>query len=280
MTTQASISGASRAPDSRLPVGTVTFLLTDVAASTAGWEADRSGMAQAVSRHYEILDQAVTAHSGTRPVEQGEGDSVVAVFARASDALGAAVDAQRTLGAEDWPTGHELSVRMALHTGETQLRDEGNYFGPAVIRAARLRGIAHGGQILCSRTTAELAADDQPEGVSLLDLGVHRLKDLGRAEQIFQVCHVSLTRDFPPLRSLGAVPNNLPVQLTSFVGRESESAEVDGLLDQHRLVTLTGAGGCGKTRLAAHVAADAALEHPDGAWWVELSRHTHAGHEP
>ncbi|MGQ0467657.1 MAG: LuxR C-terminal-related transcriptional regulator [Sporichthyaceae bacterium] len=254
-----------------LPVGTVTFLLTDVEGSTSGWQADRAAMAAAVVRHYEILDAAVRARRGTRPVEQGEGDSVVAVFPLASDALRAAVDIQLALDAEPWPDGGRLAVRIALHTGEAQLRDAGNYMGNAVIRTARLRAIGHGGQILCSHATADVAGDALPDGVTLLDLGAHRLKDLARAEHTFQVCHPSLRREFPPLRSLDAIPNNLPVYLTSFIGREAELADLSKLAGQYRLVTLTGSGGVGKTRLAARVAAEVATTHRDGAWWVELA---------
>jgi predicted ATPase/class 3 adenylate cyclase/DNA-binding CsgD family transcriptional regulator len=255
-----------------LPVGTVTFLLTDVEGSTTGWEADRSTMAAAVVRHYEILDAAVQACGGTRPVEQGEGDSVVAVFPLASEAVRAAVEIQLALAAEPWPDGAPpLTVRVALHTGEAQLRDAGNYMGRAVIRTARLRAIAHGGQILCSGSTADLAGDDLPDGVTLVDLGAHRLKDLGRPEQVFQVAHPGLRREFPPLRSLDAIPNNLPVHLTSFIGRDAELTDVARLAGQYRLVTLTGSGGVGKTRLAARVAAELAATHPDGAWWVELA---------
>lgn len=261
----------SQASRPALPVGTVTFLLTDIAGSTAGWEADRSAMAKAVARHYEILDAAVVAAGGVRPVEQGEGDSVVAAFARATDALRAAVDAQLALGAEVWPDGGDLAVRMAVHTGEVTLRDEGNYFGPALNRCARLRAVAHGGQIVCSRACAELAADDLPGEVTLVDLGVHRLRDLGRPEAVLQVCHPDLPGTFPPLRSLDVSPNNLPVQLTSFIGRAGEIRELKRLLDEHRLVTLTGAGGAGKTRLAAQVGAEVVAGYPDGAWWADLA---------
>jgi predicted ATPase/class 3 adenylate cyclase/DNA-binding CsgD family transcriptional regulator len=254
-----------------LPVGTVTFLLTDIAGSTAGWEADPSAMAKAVARHYEILDVAIAAAGGVRPVEQGEGDSVVAAFSRATDAVRAAVDAQLALGAEMWPGGVPLEVRMAVHTGEVSLRDEGNYFGPALNRCARLRAVAHGGQVVCSRATAELAADDLPGEVMLVDLGVHRLRDLGRPESVFQVSHERLPVTFPPLHSLDATPNNLPVQLTTFIGRSGEIRELKRLLDEHRLVTLTGAGGAGKSRLAAQVGAEVIAGYPDGAWWVDLA---------
>ncbi|MEA2616275.1 MAG: hypothetical protein QOE72_2058 [Chloroflexota bacterium] len=252
-----------RAP---LPTGAVTFLLTDIEGSTRSWEADREQMATAVARHYELLDEAIARHRGVRPEEQGEGDSMVAAFARPSDALGAALDAQLTLATEE--TG--LSVRMAVHTGEAQLRDASNYFGPAIIRAARLRAVAHGGQILVSHATADLVADAVPAGMSLHDLGIHRLRDLSRPERIYQLCHPELARDFPRLRAVDAIPNNLPTQLTSFVGRAAELVELGRLLDRERLVTLTGVGGGGKTRLALQAAAERSDAYPDGTWWVGL----------
>jgi predicted ATPase/DNA-binding CsgD family transcriptional regulator len=228
-------------------------------------------MGPAVARHYEVLDEAIAAHHGVRPVEQGEGDSVVGAFARASDAVAAALFAQRALASEAWPQGAALRVRMALHTGEAELRGEGNYFGPAVIRCARLRAIANGGQVLVSRATAELVAERLPADAALADLGWHRLKDLGRPEQVFSLCHPGLPGAFGPLQSLDSVPNNLPVQLTTFVGRRHELAELAGLLASTRLLTLTGAGGCGKTRLAVQLAADSCDRYLGGVWLVELA---------
>jgi predicted ATPase/class 3 adenylate cyclase/DNA-binding CsgD family transcriptional regulator len=258
-------------PGFSLPVGTVTFLLTDIAGSTRGWELAPEAMGGAVGRHYELLDQAIRAHHGVRPVEQGEGDSVVGAFARASDAVGAALDAQRALVSEAWPAAAQLRVRMAVHTGEAELRGEGNYFGPAVIRCARLRAIAHGGQVLVSQPTADLVVGRLPEGASLADLGSHRLKDLGRPEQVFELRHRDLSGRFGPLRSLDALPHNLPVQLTTFVGRRKELEEAAGLLASTRLLSLTGVGGCGKTRLALQLAAEVAEHYPGGVWLVELA---------
>lgn len=254
----------------RAPSGTVTFLLTDVEASTQAWQADSAAAAAAVARQEQILAGAIAAHRGFRPLEQGEGDSVVASFSRATDAVAAAVAAQLALAIEPWPTGEPLRVRMALHTGEAEARDD-RYAGPTIIRTARLRAVAHGGQTVVSRATAELVSDTLPEEVALVDLGSHRLRDLTRAEQVFQVSHPDLPGTFPPLRSLDRVANNLPAQLTSFIGRESELAQVERLLAQVRLLTLTGAGGCGKTRLAAHAAAAVAESYPAGVWWVELA---------
>src|SRR5882672_12491751 len=164
-----------------LPTGVVTFLLSDVEGSTRLWEGDEDEMGAAIARHYELLDAAILLHGGVRPVEQGEGDSVVGAFVRPVDALSAALDAQRAFAAEPWPGDRALRIRMALHTGEAQLRGSDNYVGRGLIRCARLRGIGHGGQTILSAVTRDLVADRLPEGVSLTDLGSHRLKDLGRA---------------------------------------------------------------------------------------------------
>jgi predicted ATPase/class 3 adenylate cyclase len=250
----------------------VTFLLTDVQRSTFLWESVPEAMGTAIRRHYELLDTAITLHNGVRPQEQGEGDSVVAAFACASDALAAALDIQRAFGAEDWPGGAELELRVALHTAQAQLRDEVNYFGPAVNRCARLRAVAHGGQVVLSKTTRDLVVDRLPDGAQLADLGVHRLRDLDQPEHVFGLLHADLPAEFPPLRSLGTLSHNLPIELTSFIGRSMELAEVGKLLGQVRLLTLTGSGGCGKTRLALHAAASAMDGQLDGVWWVELAR--------
>ena len=254
-----------------LPTGTVSFLMTDIEGSTRAWMREAGAMPAAVSRHYEILDEAVAAHGGVRPVEQGEGDSVVAAFSRASDAVAAAVTAQQLLGAEPWPDGVALSVRMAIHTGEAQLRDDGNYFGLTVIRCARVRACGHGGQVLLSDVTAALVSDRLPEGSALIDLGLHRLKDLGRPERVWQLQHPDLRADFPPLQSLDAFRHNLPVQLSPLIGRRREIATVVGLTEAERLVTLTGSGGVGKTRLALAVGAEVVAAFPAGVWFVELA---------
>jgi len=257
--------------ESDLPTGTVTFLLTDVEGSTKLWEAGADDTAATIARHYELLDAAVTLHGGVRPVEQGEGDSVVAAFSQASDAVAAALDVQRAFAQEVWPEGGEVRVRIALHTGEIRLRDAGNYFGPTIIRCARMRTIGHGGQTLISDTTRDLVIDALPDEAELRDLGTHRLKDLGRAERIWQLVHPEVPHDFPPLRSLGTLPTNLPAQVSSLVGRDLEIASVRHAVSEHRLVTLTGTGGCGKTRLAVHAAADQLDVHPDGVWYAELA---------
>ena len=262
------------------PTGTVTFLLTDIEGSTPAWQSRPDAMAQAVGRHYEILDAAVVRHGGVRPIEQGEGDSMVAVFAGASDGVAAALDVQRELAGEPWPAGTEIAVRMAVHTGEARLREDRYYVGPSIIRCARLRSLGHGGQVLVSATTADLLVDGLPDGAALLPLGVHRLKGLRLPERVFQLAHPDLRVQFPPLQSLDARPTNLPAALTSFVGREAELAELAEVIDRHRFVTLTGAGGTGKTRLAAEASGEGSEAYPDGVWWVELAAVTGPGLVP
>jgi predicted ATPase/class 3 adenylate cyclase/DNA-binding CsgD family transcriptional regulator len=261
----------SSAPAFALPTGTVTFLLTDVEGSSRRWDEVPDAMAVAIARHYEVLDDAIARHGGVRPVEQGEGDSVVGAFSRAADAVAAALDAQRALADEAWPDAAPLRVRMAVHTGDAQLRDAGNYFGETVVRCARLRALAHGGQVLLSDVSAALVADRLPGGASLRDLGVHRLKDLGRPEHVWQLCHSDLQATFPPLASLDVYRHNLPVQLTPLIGREQELLDVAQLLNDERLVTLTGSGGVGKTRLALATGASVIDRFPGGVWFVELA---------
>jgi predicted ATPase/class 3 adenylate cyclase/DNA-binding CsgD family transcriptional regulator len=254
-----------------LPQGVVTFLLTDVEGSSRLWETDAAAMRAAISIHDELLEGAVAATAGVRPLEQGEGDSVVVAFEQASDAVACALGLQRGLAAARWPEGCELRVRVALHSGEALLRDAQNYVGPALNRCARLRAVAHGGQTLLSRATYELVAERLPDGASLRPLGKQRLRDLARAEEVFELAHPDLPSGFPPLRSLDALPNNLPVALSSFIGRERELAELGRLLGEDRLVTLTGTGGCGKTRLVLQAASETLERFPDGVWWVELA---------
>ncbi len=256
---------------SSLPTGTVTFLLTDVEGSTAAWQRAPEQMAVAMARHDALVDHAVIAHGGVRSVEPGDGGSVVAAFQRPSDAVAAALDAQRALQAEAWPEAAGLRVRMAVHTGEVVVRGERDYAGTTLHRCARLRACAHGGQVVVSRPTAELVVDRLPAGADLIDLGSHQLKDLVRPEQVYQLVHPDLAGDFPPLRSLDAHRHNLPYQTTPLIGRDDELAAIGAALDADRLVTLTGAAGIGKTRLAVHAAADRVERHPDGVAFVELA---------
>ena len=258
--------------DAALPSGTVTFLRTDVAGSTPLWETDEVAMAAAMARHDVLLGRAVVGHGGAHPLEQGEGDSMVAVFAAPGDAIGAAVDAQRWLRAEPWPDGMEVRVRMALHTGDAMPGADGRtYQGTAIIRCARLRGLAHGGQVLLSSTTAALSSASLPEGVSLRELGVHALKGLRRPEVVWQLMHPSLPDSFPPLVATEATRPNVPLTLTTFFGQEQVMSDVEHRLELGRIVTLTGAGGCGKTRLANEVAQRAASRYIGGVRWVELA---------
>jgi predicted ATPase/class 3 adenylate cyclase len=258
-------AGVSQVP--QLPTGTVTFLFTDLEGSTRLWEEHPEEMKAALARHDEILRDAVEKRDGH--VVKTTGDGLHAVFAVAADAVAAALDAQHTLTREDWLLAEPLRVRMGLHSGVAELR-AGDYYGPTVNRAARIAAAAHGGQVIASAATDELVRDDLAPEVELVELGEHRLRDLGRPERIVQITHPDLPADFPPLRSLDAYPGNLPVQRTAFVGRETDLAEVRAALDDASVVTLTGVGGVGKTRLALQVAADTVGRYPDGAWFVDL----------
>ncbi len=251
-----------------LPTGTVTFVFTDIAGSTQRWERDRAAMQDAVRRHDALMGAAIEAHGGY--VFKTIGDAFCAVFARPEDAMAAALDAQRALGAEDFSAVDGVRVRVALHTGTADERD-GDYFGPAVNRVARLLAIGHGGQVLVSGTAAGLLQGEMPPQTSLRDLGAHRLKDLARPEQVCQLVAPDLPETFPALRSLDALPNNLPQQLTSFVERDHEVAEIKALLQKNRLVTLVGTGGAGKTRCAQQVGADLLDGSGEGVWLVELA---------
>jgi class 3 adenylate cyclase len=236
-----------------LPSGTVTFLFTDLEGSTRLLAAHPAAYRDAVRRHHALLRAAVEGHGGV--VFETVGDAVYAAFAQATDAVRAALAGQVALWREPWGETGPLVVRMGLHTGEVE-RHGGHYFGAPLHRCARLTAAAHGGQVVLSLATAELVRDALPVGASLRDLGEHRLKDLQRSERLFQLGHPALPAAFPPLATLEAHPHNLPAQLTSFVGRERELAVVRGLLGCTRLLTLTGAGGCGKTRLALQAAAE------------------------
>lgn len=252
-----------------MPTGTITFLFTDVEGSTRLWEYSPTEARAMLARHDALFEAAVDAAGGWVVRPRGEGDSRFAVFRLAREGVSAALDFQRAMASEPWP--HAFRVRAALNTGDADLRD-GDYYGSAVNRCARLRGLAHGGQTLLAETTADLVADTLPDGAVLRDLGSHLLKDLSRPERVFQLGHADAPEEFPPLASLDALPTNLPGQLTVFVGREREVAEVAQLIRAARLVTLTGAGGVGKTRLALQVAADLVDDHPHGVWFVDLAR--------
>jgi predicted ATPase/class 3 adenylate cyclase len=250
------------------PTGTVTFLFTDLEGSTRLWDDLPDAMGPALAVHDEVLKREIAAHGGH--LVKMTGDGAHAAFARASDAIGAAVDAQLGLQRADWGDTGPLRVRMGLHSGAAEARD-GDYFGTAVNRAARIMSVAHGSQVICSHATADLARDALTDGTGLFDLGEHQLRDLGAPERVFQVTHADLPVEFPPLRTLDAFAGNLPLQVTDFVGREDALAELAKLLPHARLVTLTGTGGTGKTRLAVQAAASALPHYPDGAWFVDLA---------
>ncbi len=254
-----------------LPSGTVTFLFTDIEGSTkllAALGTDRYH--QVLEVHTQVLRSAFAPGHEVRV----EGDALFMVFATASTAIAAAAAAQRTLATTAFPHQAVVRVRMGMHTGSgtPASRAAGaDYVGIDVHRAARIAAVAHGGQVLISGATAMLGGDDLPEGTGLRDLGEHRLKDLAQPERIHQLVIAGCASDFPPLRSLDATPNNLPTQLTTFIGREREIADGLALLGRTRLLTLTGPGGTGKTRLSLQLAAEAAGDFRDGAFWVALA---------
>jgi len=259
-----------------MPTGIVTFLFTDIEGSTALWEQYPERARVAMTRHDEIVEDLVARYDGTLVRPRGEGDSRFAVFQRATNAVAAAAAMQKELHGEPWlqepwllPA--PLRIRIALHTGEADLRD-GDYYGTAVNRCARLRSAAHGGQTLLSRITYDLVSDALPPDMQLRDLGEHSLKDLQRPEQIFQLDVTGIPADFPPLKTLNSLPNNLPVQRGVLVGREKELAEIRALLlrGEVGLLTLTGPGGIGKTRLSLQVAADLIERFEDGVYFVPL----------
>jgi predicted ATPase/class 3 adenylate cyclase len=255
---------------SGLPTGTFTFLFTDVEGSTKLWERGPEAMSQALVRHDELLREAVEAHRGF--VFKTMGDAFYAAFSTAAEAVEASLDAQKLLLSEAWEETGPLRVRMALHTGTAEERD-GDYFGPTLNRAARLLSSGHGGQVLLSLSTQELVREKLPLGAELRDLGVRRLKDLSGPEHVFQLTDPELPSSFPPLKTLDVRLNNLPIQPTPLLGREREVAEIADLLRREdvRLLTLTGTGGTGKTRLALQSAAELIDEFEDGVFFVALA---------
>ncbi len=250
------------------PTGTVTFLFSDIEGSTARWERDRKAMEPALALHDALMRAALEERGAY--VFKTVGDAFCAAFATAADAIAAALDAQRALSAADFSAVEGIRVRMALHAGSAAER-HGDYFGPTVNHVARLLAIGHGGQVLLSGACTELVRGELPPECSLLDLGAHRLKDLAQPERVYQLIAPELPQAFPELRSLDHLSNNLPTQLTTFVGREDDVAEITSLLQQHRLVTLTGSGGVGKTRASLQVAANMIDGFGDGVWFIELA---------
>lgn len=257
-------------PSTSFPTGTVTFLFTDIEGSTRLWQNNPDAMRAAVTRHDALLRQAVENNNGV--IFKTTGDGIAAAFGVAPDALAAGLAIQQALLAEIWPEATMVRARMGIHTGAAEMRD-GDYFGITLNRCARLMAAGHGGQTLLSEVTNELARDTLPSGVSLLSLGEHRLKDLAQPETLYQLAHAALPADFPPLRTLDNpdTPNNLPQQVTSFIGREKELVHVREALTKTKLLTLTGAGGSGKSRLSLQAAADLLEQFADGVWLVELA---------
>jgi predicted ATPase/class 3 adenylate cyclase len=261
------MSETPRAHASR-PAGAVTFLFTDIEGSTALWEHDGARMSQALAAHDALTRSAVEGHHGR--VVKMTGDGICAAFDDALDALDATLEMQQTLAEPVATCGVVLRVRCGLHAGVVEWRDN-DYFGSPVNRAARIMSAAHGGQELLSQAVVDCVREILPAAVSLRDLGKVRLKDLATPENVYQVVHPRLRNNFPALRSLEATPNNLPQQMTSFIGREQALVDLRRLLPKTRLLTLTGSGGCGKTRLSLQVAAELLEQFPDGAWLVELA---------
>jgi predicted ATPase/class 3 adenylate cyclase len=257
---------------SKMPSGTVTFLFTDVQDSTRLWEQNPAAMRQSLVLHDELIESLAQQHNGYLVRPRGEGDSRFVVFVRAIDGVSAAAAIQRALHIEPWPEQIALRVRMGVHTGEGEFRD-GDYYGTAVNRCARLRGIAHGGQTVLSQTTFDLVQDNMSGEIALLDLGKHYLKGLTRPEHIFQIVAPELPKEFPPLRSLDYRPNNLPVPTTPFIGRESEIAAVEKELSHKevRLITILGPGGMGKTRLALEVGTSQLDNFTNGVYFISLA---------
>ncbi len=250
----------------QMPSGTVTFLFTDIEGGTRRWQEEPEPMSVAVTRHDDILRDGIAQHRGV--VFKTVADAFCVAFASVDEAVAAALDTQIALAGEPWPTRDPLRVRMALHTGGAELRDD-DYFGPTLNKVARIMATANGGQTLLSTVTAELGRDLLPPDAELLDLGAHPLKDIQRPERLFQLVHSRLPRDFPPLRAFGSLPN----YTTPLVGRERETVAVVDLLKREavRLVTLTGPGGIGKTRLALRVVDELAADFRDGVWLVGLA---------
>jgi class 3 adenylate cyclase len=254
--------------DVDVPAEIVTFLFTDIEGSSRLWEEQPQRMAEALSQHDVLARDIVAAQHGR--IVKTTGDGMYSVFSEAPQAVAAALAIQSALADPVATAGVTMRVRCGLHAGHAEERDS-DYFGSTLNRAARVMGAAHGGQVLLSQAVVDLVGDRLPAHASLRDLGAVRLRDLASPEHLYQLTHAQLQQNFPALRSLESTPNNLPQQLTSFVGRVRELAEIHRLLAGARLLTLTGPGGIGKTRLSLHVAVDVLDAFPDGVWFVELA---------
>ncbi len=250
--------------------GVLTFVFTDIEGSTTRWDRAPDAMAQALATHDAIVSETLQAHGGN--VFKRLGDGFCCVFPVPARAAQAAVEVQRKLAGQAWDQAvGELRIRIGVHTGNALSADD-DYFGPALNRAARVMACAYGGQILLSSATAALVNGELPPGIDCVNLGTHRLRDLAEPETIFQLCAPELQRDFPPPRTLDFRPNNLPIELSSFVGRDAELQELRALVAQKRLVTLCGPGGIGKTRMAIQLGAELLDEFEDGVWLVRLAQ--------
>ena len=252
---------------SALPTGTITFLFTDIEGSTRQWEQMPEPMAAALAKHDEILQRAIEGHGGH--VFKTVGDAFCAAFPKAADAVHASLEIHRRLSEHDFAPV-QLKVRMAMHSGTAEQRGE-DYFGPTLNRTARILAVGHGSQILLSESCQSLVRDSLPSGCSLIGLGVHRLRDLGSPESIAQLAHADLPTEFPPLKSLGTRTSSLPLFLSRFIGRDRELEAVKAMARESRLASLTGSGGCGKTRLATQAAAELVEQFPDGVWFIEFA---------
>jgi predicted ATPase/class 3 adenylate cyclase len=251
-----------------LPEGTLTFMLTDLVGSTRAWESAPAAMREAMAGHDRIVDRCLTHHHGTEVPSGRAGDSILAVFPTAADAAACARALQRDFAAERWAPEVRLEIRVALHSGEAELR-QGQYHGQVLNRCARLLATCHGGQVLLTGATEQLLVDELPPSAELRDLGLHHLKDLTRPEHVFELVDTDHRREFPPIRSQQPA-TNLPTQLTAFIGRDGELRQLRELHGRGRSLTLTGPGGSGKTRLALELASELVPEHADGVWFIEL----------
>ena len=264
-------TGPGQPTEARLPAGTVTFLLTDIEGSTRLWETVPDAMEVALEQHNRLLTGVIEGLGGVVVTSRGEGDSFFAAFASAVAAVQAAGACQLALAGQDWPEGAALRVRMGLHTGEAHVQDDDYADHAAINRCARVKAAAHGGQVLITQATCDLVGGGLGSGFGVKRLGEFRLRDLSQPELIYQLTHADLPADFPSLNTLSERTSNLPVQVTTFVGRTEELAQIASLMEANRLVTLVGPGGSGKTRLAIQVAADLNGRFPDGQWLVELA---------
>ena len=262
------IQNCERGVPPGLPAGVLTFLLTDIEGSVARWELAPAAMRVALARHDAIMSDILTRFGGH--IFRTAGDAFYAAFALPTPAVAAALAAQTAIAAEDFDAVGGLPVRMAVHAGPVEARG-GEYFGQGIDRAARLLAVTHGGQVLISGTVAQMCEGELPPDSNLIDLGRHILRDRDDAEQIFQLSWPALSgATFPPLRTIGARLNNLPLQATSFIGRQRELAEIEARLNKARLVTVMGPGGVGKSRFSIQAGFKLLANYPDGVWFLDL----------